>query len=152
MTMMDDERCVVDTNLLIYATVSSSPWNNQARHWLKTLQERNKILCVTTQVLREYLVILTRGQIFSQVFSIDEAVQEIEALLQSLEVIGEIQESSDRLRDIVQRYQVHGKQIHDANLVATMITFGISHLATYNQKDFKRFQEIILESPPSESP
>ena len=48
------------------------------------------------------------------------------------------------LRDLVRRYQVRGKRIHDANIVATMMTHGVSRLATYNVKDFD-FREVILE-------
>ncbi len=98
----DDKRCVIDTNLLIYATVSGNPWHNEARSWLTKLQQDNMTLCITTQIVREYLVILTRGQIFSQTFTID----------------------------------------------TVMFTNNTSRLATYNGRDFKRFQGITLEEHP----
>ncbi|HSK74585.1 MAG TPA: hypothetical protein VK892_22995 [Pyrinomonadaceae bacterium] len=37
-----------------------------------------------------------------------------------------------------------GKNVHDARLTAAMIKHKISHLLTFNVKDFKRFVEIIL--------
>lgn len=140
---------MVDTNLLIYATVSGNPWHNEARFWLTKLQREATTLCISTQIVREYLVILTRGQVFSRTFTIDDALNEIENLLPFLELVGENEESSTRLRELVRQYHVHGKQIHDANLVAVMRTNGITHLATYNGKDFKRFQGITIETPPS---
>ena len=36
-----------------------------------------------------------------------------------------------------------GKQIHDANIVATMLAYNIPCLLTHNVKDFKRFEGII---------
>jgi len=36
-----------------------------------------------------------------------------------------------------------GKQVHDANIVATMQAYGISHLLTHNIADFKRFESFI---------
>jgi len=51
---------------------------------------------------------------------------------------------------LVQRYEVAGKRIHDANIVAVMATKEVSHLATYNREDFASFDEITLLSPPEE--
>jgi len=43
----------------------------------------------------------------------------------------------------VRRHGVKGKQVHDANVVATMRANGISRLATFNVGDFQRYQEEI---------
>jgi predicted nucleic acid-binding protein len=147
--MMGDDRCVVDTNLLVYSTVSGNPWHHEARRWLAALQRQGTILCVTTQILREYLVVLTRGDVFETTFTVSEALDELEALLPSLEVLGETGETATRLRDLMRRYQVRGKQIHDANIVAVMSSYGISRLATYNSIDFERFKEVMLASVPT---
>jgi predicted nucleic acid-binding protein len=84
MTMTDVDACVVDTNVFVYSTVSGNPWHEQARQWLATLQDKGLSLCVTTQILREYLVVLTRGTVFEQSFSVDQVLTQIEALLPSL--------------------------------------------------------------------
>ena len=36
-----------------------------------------------------------------------------------------------------------GKQIHDANIVATMLAHGVKAILTHNRKDFIRFEEFI---------
>ena len=36
-----------------------------------------------------------------------------------------------------------GKQVHDANIVATMMAYGIPALLTHNAKDFARFHRHI---------
>jgi predicted nucleic acid-binding protein len=152
MTTMDGDACVVDTNVIIYSTVSGNPWHHQARQWLATLQGKGCNLCVTTQILREYLVVLTRGTVFEKSFSIDQVLAQIQTLLSSLAVLDEPLEAADLLRTLAQRYQVRGKNIHDANIVAVMLTHGVRRLATYNQADFQRFDEIALEAVPVEEP
>jgi predicted nucleic acid-binding protein len=121
-----DDACVIDTNVLIYSTVSGNPWYRQARQWLSTLQDTGMRLCVTTQILREYLVVLTHETVFEKSFGIDQALAQVGAILH--------------------RYQIRGKQIHDANIVAVMLTHGIHRLVTYNRADFVRFDEVSLET------
>ena len=143
--MMDDNRCVVDTNLLIYGTVSSSPWHKEAKHWLASLVSKGTELCITPQVVREYLVVLTRGNIFEHQFTPAEAIGELETILPTFTLCEEKEETVSHLRSLVRRYEVRGKSIHDANVVATMVTYGIKRLVTYNTRDFRRYNEIELE-------
>lgn len=150
MTTTDDDACVVDTNALVYSTVSGNPWHQGARQWLAMLQDKGRSLCVTTQILREYLVVLTRGTVFEKSFSVDQVLVQIQALLASLTVLDEPLAAADLLRALVQQYQIRGKNIHDANVVAVMLAHGVHRLATYNSADFQRFDEIVLEMVPVE--
>ena len=146
---MAGERCLIDTNVLVYATVAGSPWYDEARRWLADLQRGGISLYITTQIYREYLVVLTRGEVFEQMFTPDEALDILRTLRTSVTVLGETSQSLEILQDLVQRYQVKGKQVHDANIVAVMVHQNVDRLATYNQDDFKRYTEIILESLPN---
>ncbi len=49
--------------------------------------------------------------------------------------------------NLVTKYQVSGKNVHDARLVAAMLTHNIPNLLTFNTKDFKRFREINVIDP-----
>ena len=40
-----------------------------------------------------------------------------------------------------------GKQVHDANIVATMLVYGIPQLFTHNTSDFARFSGLITVLP-----
>jgi hypothetical protein len=53
-------------------------------------------------------------------------------------------------KSMTMRYQIRGKHIHDANIVAVMLPYGVHRLATYNQRDFLQFDEIVLEAAPVE--
>jgi predicted nucleic acid-binding protein len=89
---------------------------------------------------------------FEKSFSVDQVLAQIQTLLPSLMILDEPLASADLLRTLVQRYQVRGKNIHDANIVAVMLTHGVRRLATYNQADFERFDEVVLEALPVEEP
>ena len=52
-----------------------------------------------------------------------------------------------RLLDLLERTPVGGRQVHDANIVATMLTHGVTRLLTENVKDFKRFADLITVLP-----
>lgn len=149
MATTDDEACVVDTNVLIYSTVASSPRHQQARQWLASLQRMGYELCITTQILREYLVVLTQGAVFETSFTVDQVLAQVQTLLPSLTVLDEPLLSSELLRTLVKRHQIRGKRIHDANIVAVMLTHGIHRLATWNQADFRTFDEVALEEAPA---
>lgn len=73
--MTDDDACVVDTNVLVYSTVSGNPWHQQARQWLSEMQSAGVRLCITTQILREYVVVLTRGAVFENSFEVDQVLR-----------------------------------------------------------------------------
>jgi len=136
---------MVDTNVLIYSTVSSSPWHQNAKQKLAVLYNNGIELCITPQIAREYLVILTRGSIFEQKFTPEEALGELNSILSGITLISETMATFSYLQDLIQRYKIQGKVIHDANIVATMFAHNIRRLMTYNTSDFRRFSEIVLE-------
>jgi predicted nucleic acid-binding protein len=39
--------------------------------------------------------------------------------------------------------ECRGKQVHDANLVATMLVYGIGAVVTMNLEDFVRFERHV---------
>ena len=78
----------------------------------------------------------------------NQVLTQIQVLLPGLTVLDEPLPASELLRTLVHRYQVRGKNIHDANVVAVMLTHGVRRLATFNSADFRRFDEIVLEMAP----
>ena len=45
-------------------------------------------------------------------------------------------------------YSFAGRQVHDANIVATMLAHGENRLLTFNGADFRRFVRLIEVVPP----
>ncbi len=54
---------------------------------------------------------------------------------------------TERLLELVSQIPVGGKQIHDANIVATMQVYGLGRLLTHNVGDFRRFAQFIEVVP-----
>ena len=50
---------------------------------------------------------------------------------------------TERLLALLEQLPIGGKQIHDANIVATMQTYGIRRLLTANTVDFARFAHLV---------
>jgi predicted nucleic acid-binding protein len=47
----------------------------------------------------------------------------------------------------VTNYQLQGKRVHDARLVAVMLVHGVTHLLTFNPDDFRSIHEIVVVHP-----
>jgi hypothetical protein len=50
-------------------------------------------------------------------------------------------------RQLVSAYRVIGRRVHDARLVAAMLTHGVTHLLTFNRDDFRQFAMITVVTP-----
>ena len=49
----------------------------------------------------------------------------------------------DILLDLCREVPVAGKQVHDANIVATMLAAGERRLLTFNTADFRRYRDRL---------
>ena len=76
-----------------------------------------------------------------------EALAALEALRPAFRALSPTSETFTALTHLVRRYEVRGKQVHDANIIAIMATYGMNTLATYNRGDFQRFEEVTLLTP-----
>jgi len=54
----------------------------------------------------------------------------------------------DQWLALVRSYGVSGKQVHDANHVAAMLTHGMSCVLTLDTRDFARYREIEIAELP----
>jgi predicted nucleic acid-binding protein len=50
-------------------------------------------------------------------------------------------------RTLVEEYAVKGVNVHDARLVAVCILHGLTHILTFNDRDFRRYNEINVVHP-----
>lgn len=64
MATMAAEPVFVDTNVLVYAHVAEAPWHQEAQEAIADHEAAGAPLWISRQVLREYLVSLTRPQQF----------------------------------------------------------------------------------------
>lgn len=141
------EPVFVDTNVLVYRVWQAAPQHPQAVAALQSLAGRGSICWLSRQVLREYLCAVTRHLAAGPIRSQSEAVADVRWLAQRFEVAEDGPDVTARLLDLLLRHPTAGKQIHDANIVATMLVHRIGRLLTFNSADFTRFAGLIELEP-----
>lgn len=142
----------IDTNILVFATIIQVPFHQQARNRLQSLHQTPAILWISPQVIREYLAVVTRPQTFSQPLSTADAARDARVLMQRFRLAEENAAVTASLLQLLNTIQISGKQVHDANIVATMQTHGIGQLLTHNVSDFARYSHLITVLPLTGSP
>ena len=73
----------------------------------------------------------------------EDVLKQINLIKVTCSVADETEQVTLKLLELLKTYPTRGKQIHDANLVATMLTYGIDTLLTLNIDDLKRFEPAI---------
>lgn len=143
--MTEDRRYFVDTNVLLAASDQSREKHVEAVKFLESGLSGERRLFTNGQVFREYLVVATRP-LENNGFGLNpkDALMNIEAFGTCIQLIGEGQAVAQQLQRLVKKYNLKGKRIHDANLVATMRENGLKSLKTFNQDDFAIFEGIEL--------
>ncbi len=147
MVMMDDSSVFLDTNILVYASVPESPLHLVAINAIQTYEQAGTQLWISRQVLREYLATLTRPQLYTEPIPILTVIAEIHFFQNRFQVAEDGFQVTERLLTLIEEIAVGGKQVHDANIVATMLVYGIRQLLTHNTGDFARFSELITVLP-----
>jgi len=137
----------VDTNVLIYATRPLAAQYAVAQSTLTRLEAEGSALWVSHQVLREYLAAVTRPQATAAGLSMATAIADIRRFRAAFQIAEERSGVLDRLLHILATHRGSGRQVHDANIVATMLENGIRRLLTFNLPDFRRFARIIEFEP-----
>ncbi len=137
------DKIFLDTNVLIYLSCEESLFHKTSVDNFKEIKEHYE-LWTSTQVLREYAVVMTRKDFVEKPLTNREIINDLNIWMQTLSICGENVENVKILNELIKKYKVAGKRIHDANIVAAMIANEIKLLWTYNVNDFRSFKEIKL--------
>ena len=133
----------VDTNVLVNARILEAPDHEAARASLESALKKSEPLRISRQVLREYLAVVNRPQTWSVALAREDALDDVERLAATFEVLEDGLVVTDWLVSLCRQLPVGGKQIHDANIVATMLAYGERRLLTFNVTDFRRYADHI---------
>ena len=132
----------VDTNVLVVARAANAPGHDAALATLAAMR-REEPLRISRQVLREYLAVVTRPQTWASPLPMPDALLDMRRFASAFEVLEDGQAVTDMLATLCRDVGVAGKQVHDANIVATMLTHGEHRLATFNVNDFRRYGQRV---------
>ena len=132
-------KILVDTNILVYGIDEDSAFFKRAR---KILEEEKYQLVTTSKNLIEFLAVTTKISGYN--LENDTALEIIEEILQGIEIVYPTQESMAIFLDLMTRYQPKGLKVHDFEIISIGLAHGVHEVATFNTKDFKSVNEIVL--------
>ena len=138
----------VDTNLLVYAHRRDSDFSERAYACIRQLAEGAGNWAILWPCLHEFYAIVTHPRIYDPPSTRHEALDQIDAWLESPGVIllAEPENYKSHLRAALEGGQIVGARVHDARIAALCAAHGIRELWTAD-RDFGRFQSLRARNP-----
>lgn len=138
----------VDTNRLLRSIENGRVAHPIVQNGLFRLRDRGEILSIFPQNLVEFWAVATRPVSINGLgLSINEASRELRNLKSLFQLLPDVPQIFAEWEQLVIEFQVSGKQVYDARLVAAMRVHQLTHLLTFNKPDFERFHFITTISP-----
>lgn len=138
---------LVDTNILVYLNVVVSPLHGAATGKLQSLLLAGHPLWISRQIVREYLAAMSRPGTVTPPLPMSTLLADARQFLTRFQVAEDGATVMTHLLSLLGLVACAGKQVHDANIVATMLAHGIPTLLTHNVADFTRFGAAITVLP-----
>ena len=133
----------IDTNVLVYSRIPGSPDHHVAREMLDHALQGSEPLRISRQIIREYLSVVTRPQAWPIAITREDALDDANRLANDFEILEDGPIVTETLIALCREVSVGGRQIHDANIVATMLAHRERRLLTFNTADFRRYEDRI---------
>lgn len=137
------DRILLDTNVLLAATDEGRA-EHRAALMIVNEWAGEVTLCTSGQILREYLAVATRPVERNGLgLKPADAASNVRAIRERTALLAEDARVADRLLMLLADVECGGKQVHDANVVATMLAHGVGTVVTMNVEDFVRFEPYV---------
>ncbi len=137
-----------DTNILVYAHRSDAEWHDQARARVESLAQGRVTWGLPWPCVHEFLAVVSHPRIFDPPSSIDAAIDQVSAWLESpvAKLLGETDVHWELLRNGLRTGRVRGPMVHDARVAALCIGHGVVEFWTAD-RDFSRFPSLAARNP-----
>ncbi len=131
----------IDTNALVYYIDKSSPYHKEAVRKIEYLAE-NSLGVVTQQNIVELMVVLTGKLGLNYSLSLEYA----RTFSEVFPVLTPLEETLEILLQIVKEKNIKGIRLFDYYFAATLLTYGITRIYTYNRVDFRGIKNVSFWS------
>ena len=139
---------LLDTNILLRLADRQAAEYEVCQQAIKKLLQQPSRLVIVPQNIVEFWAVATRPQSANGFgWTVENTQQHLEQIIDQFELLQDNEAVFRIWFDLVVRYAVSGKQVHDTRIAAAGIAHQISHLLTLNEADFKRFSQIISIDP-----
>lgn len=138
----------VDTNILVYSHRRDSPWHAPASAAIAALANGQARWALPWPCVHEFFGVVTHPRIYAPPSSVDAALNQVDAWLESptVELIGEEDGYWVVLREALRAARVTGPRVHDARIAAVCALHGVRELLTAD-RDFSRFPNLRTTNP-----
>jgi toxin-antitoxin system PIN domain toxin len=138
----------IDTNILIYAEITSSQYHRPARQALTELAEGAAPWALPWPCIYEFLRVVTHARVFHPPVPLEVALTDLRAITgsPSLLLLSETERHVELMTSIVKEAGVTGNLIHDAHIAALCIEHGVTELISAD-RDFLRFKPLKIVNP-----
>jgi predicted nucleic acid-binding protein len=141
---------LTDTNILLRLLQPHHPHCALVERAVGTLRTRNETLNVLPQNLMEFWAVATRPPSENGLgMTVENAAGELTSFQRLFTLLPETASVYQEWERLVSRYQVSGKNSHDAHIVAAMNVHAITRILTLNVRDFTRYSDISAVHPAS---
>jgi len=130
---------LLDTNVIIYSIDRQSKYFNAAQN---LINDPGINLFTTSKNIAAFLTVVTRLPDHS--LSIKQAITVITDYQKISTILYPTEKSLSIFLKLVNEYKPIGLAIHDFEIVSIGLAHKIDQIATFNQKDFKKINEITF--------
>ncbi len=141
----------LDTNLLVYAHNTMSPFHASAKTFVEQVMntrdaDGNLSVCLPAQALMEFLNVITWHRLEAPL-PLPDAIRIVQDYVGSgAKILHHQSTQLETLIDLLESVTTR-KKIFDVALAATLKDYGIPGLYTMNTKDFKEFTFLDVKNP-----
>ncbi len=141
----------LDVNILLYASDAGSPYFQEAGFFIESCMKREEVFYLAWPTIMSYLRISTHPSIFDHPLSPEEAMGNIEALinLPHVRLLAEGDSFWQAFKATADTLPCRGNMVPDAHLAALLRLHGVRTLFT-RDRDFLRFGFLDVRDPFSE--
>ncbi len=145
----------VDTNVLVYAHITSSRHHEKARVLLLELAEGALPWAIPWPCIYEFLRIVTHPRVYHPPSPVQVALADLGAILESpslmllsasLMLLSETPRHAQVMTALIGHSGVTGNLMHDAYIAALCMEHGVAELVT-GDRDFSRFSSLNIVNP-----
>jgi predicted nucleic acid-binding protein len=142
---------LLDTGVLLRLVNMGDAQHATINRAVEVLSGNRHKLVTTNQNMAEFWNVATRPITDNGWgLSTEVAASSIRSAIEPIcTILREHSEHYSQLKRLLASYRVIGKQVHDARLVASMLTWKVPTILTLNAKHFKRFEQegILIATP-----
>jgi uncharacterized protein len=138
----------IDSNILVYAHRSDSPFHDVAAVRVRELAEGRAPWALPWPCVHEFFSVVTHPRIYDPPTTTSQATEQIEAWLESPSVVP-VSEGTlywPILSGLLMDGKITGPVVHDARVAALCVSHGVRELWTAD-RDFSRFPALRATNP-----